>query len=363
MVIKQLQPRDVITNTRLRLGLPTESTAIDDVMLAALIRHSAAIHCPCSRASLRSALDESLHALAPDEPRLLERIDDAIEAAFIAGNLLELKDVATGQTEAKATWLFAAPPAFVVRPGGTVFLIGLVQDQDLFLPQSLASRLCYDGPARYIVPTAGEDLATELRELGLLQWSEEVWLKAPKHLTPQALLADVSNRLQAQPPAGTIDDIQLLDPTKPVHYYAGRWIPPASCSGMFVARRPQEYGAPIWGFAELQNGHTVKFLDLPIGPTRWRGCDFAWHLQMAIDHCRGQPQTYRRTELDGGVQLDFYSPLPIWAQRRLMLLGRRLMDQKSLISYWLPVTEVETEANFLHERLYLTVRSDTRPGA
>ncbi len=33
---------------------------------------------------------------------------------------------------------------------------------------------------------------------------------------------------------------------------------------------------------------------LPDKKKRWRGCDVAWHLQMAIDHCNHTPQVYRR---------------------------------------------------------------------
>jgi hypothetical protein len=93
---------------------------------------------------------------------------------------------------------------------------------------------------------------------------------------------------------GTVTDLQILDPMRPVTYYLGRWNVPKNQSGTFVARRPQEFGAPIWCFVALKDGVPARLLDLPLEKMRWRGCDSAWHLQMAIDYCRRNPQRYRR---------------------------------------------------------------------
>ncbi len=363
MVVKHLQPKDVLASARHRLGLPLSATPLDEPFLAAMVRHTAGVHCPCSRTSLRSTISESLKTLPANGPLSADLIAEAIEASIVAGDLLELNDVSTADGDAKSTWIFAAPPAFSVRPSGTIFLIGIVPDQDLFLPQPLASRIVYEGATRLIEPAANEDLRSELRELGLQEWSQELWLRAPPAQTPQALLADMMRRVEDAPPSGALSGVELLDPDRPVTFYSGRWTPAQDQTGCYVARRPQEYGAPIWGVAKLQNGFPLAFVDFPLAAYRWRGCDAAWHLQMAIDCCRGKPQRYRRTNLGDGARFDFFSPLPLWSERRFLLLGRVLPRDRALLSYWIPQAEAATEERFLIDRLYHAARSDEFTGA
>ena len=73
-----------------------------------------------------------------------------------------------------------------------------------------------------------------------------------------------------------------------------------------MGRRPQEYGSPIWCFVEIENGVPQKLLDFPLPKSRWRGCDTAWHLQMAMDHVRGEPQRYRLCSDSEGERIDFF---------------------------------------------------------
>ena len=75
---------------------------------------------------------------------------------------------------------------------------------------------------------------------------------------------------------------------------------------------------------------------------------------MAIDSCRQTPQRYRRQDVGKEVRLDFFSPLPQWAQRRLMILGRPSSPEQSLMSYWIPISEAESEEHFLQEQLWLS---------
>ena len=359
-MITKVLAGNVLTGCRQTLGLPgSQEGSIDDVLLAALLRRSAGIHCPCSRATLRGSLLESLQHLSPAETSLSDRIDEIIEGLIVGGDLLELNDVAIDDPNVKGTWVFAAPPSFVVRPSGGVFLLGIVRDQDVFLPRSLASRVKYEGLTRIITSKPDEELATGLLEQGLQQLSEDSWLKSPKAKRPEDMLRRFKYQLSAQPPSGAVADLQILDPTQPVNFYRGRWTTTQNQTGTFVARRPQEFGAPIWCFAELEEGSVVRLLDLPPKRTRWRGCDIAWHLQMAIDHCRHTPQIYRRLNDGDGVRLDFFSPLPEWSQRRLMIIGRPLPRERSLISYRIPSTEVEREEQFLQEQLWLSLTRDS----
>jgi len=360
MGIAHITGSDVLAGCLQALGLPPhQDPSVDDVLLACLLRRSAGIYCPCSRVTLRSSLVESLQYLTADSDSLFDRIDATIEGLIVGGDLLELNDVVTDDTAVRGTWVFASPPSFVVRPSRGIFLFGIVPDQDAFLPFSLTSRIVYDGFARTIAPQPNEDLVTELREQGLQKLSESAWLKSPKVEAAADMLGRFERYLETQPQAGTVSDLEILDPVRPVTYYRGRWIVAKTQSGTFVAKRPQEFGVPIWCFVTLKDGVPVRLLDLPLERMRWRGCDVAWHLQMAIDYCLHKPQRYRcRVEHDC-THFDFFSPLPQWSQRRLMIFGKSVVRKNSLISYSLPHTEAKIEEQFLHDRLWLSRTEDS----
>ena len=357
MVITQASA--IMTSTREALGLPAASDGvIDDAMLAASLRRAADILCPCSLSTLVAAVLESLEYLFDDSDAMAERIASAAEGLIIGGDLLELNQVTMDDPTGKGTWVFSAPPSFIVRPSGSIFLVGIVPDETTPLPASLNARVSYEGFARLVTPELSEDLPSVLRELGLRELSMSAWLKAPKAESAAALRDGMLRRLAEQPPSGAVADISILDPARTVDYYSGRWVNPRYESGDYVARRPQAYGAPLWGFANLVDGNVSKFLDFPLKSTRWRGCDTAWYLQMAIDHCRQTPQLYRRRTMRGGACLDFFSPLPLWAHRRFAVLGRPAPREKCLISYWIPERELASEETFIQERLWLACREE-----
>lgn len=354
-MIERVSATEVLANCRRKLGIPNDQeAALDDATLAGLGRRSAGIHCPCSQATLRASLLECTRGLLVAHESLPEAIDETIESLIVGGDLLELRDVATEDPNARQTWVFAASPRFVVRPSGSVFLFGVVPDQDSFLPSRFSDRVLHRGATRLLEPRPGENLPDELSELGLQELSDRAWLRSPQPEDPASLKARHAEILARQNPVTEVLDLQILDSARRVTYYRGRWTEPTNQDGMFVARRPQEFGAAIWCLVDLHNGSPVRLLDLPLKQTRWRACDAAWHLQMAIDHCNGEPQRYRRRAHDGGARFDFFSPLPQWSQRRLLILGRPVTRDRSLISYTLPANEADTEEAFLQQNLWLS---------
>lgn len=354
-MIERLSATKVLADCRRMLGMPDgQDVALDGATLAGLGRRSAGIYCPCSRATLRASLLECTRGLPASYDSLPEAVDEAIESLIVGGDLLELNDVVTQDSDVPQTWVFAAPPGFVVRPSGSVFLFGVVPDQDSLLPSTLSDRILHRGSTRLLEPQSDEDLPQELRELGLQELSADAWFKSPRPEDPAKLVARHQHRLACENPVTEIPDLQLLDSSRPVTYYRGRWAKPTNQNGTFVARRPQEYGAPIWCLVDLHNGAPVRLLDFPLKQTRWRACDAAWHLQMAIDHCNGQPQCYRRRAAKGSVRFDFFSPLPQWSQRRLMILGKPVPRDRSLLSYVVPANEADTEETFLQQNLWLS---------
>lgn len=354
MVITVVEPDEVLRITRASLGLPLSDALNDPVLLAALVRRAGGILCPCSSRTLARAVLEAFDRLVEDSQQLSEDIDEAIENAMIAGDLLELRRVTTDDASAKGTWVFAAPPAFIARPTGSVFLVGITPDEPCPLPQSLAGRVIYDRHYRLIAAEPGENLPAILRELGVLELSERAWLKLPREEGARDFGDRLEHELKTQPPSGEVKDLLILDSARDTTYYRARWATPKRESGCFVARRPQAYGAPIWGFALLADGRLTNFLDFPTKGAAVRGCDFAWHLQMAIDYSRGAPQQYRLRSTPDGPCLDFYSPLPLWAERRLAMIGETSAREGCLFSYRIPERELATEEEFLAKRLWLT---------
>jgi hypothetical protein len=362
MVVQQIGADEVVDFSRQALALPVAGGVHDEAFLAALVRRAAGISCPCSERTLVRGVLESLDRLAEDTDRLNADVETAVEKAMIAGDLLELSQVTTEDPAAKGTWVFAAPPAFVARSSGSVFLMGIVPDEPSPLPPSLNARIMYQRHYRLIHPHPSEKLPQILRELGVLELSEQSWLKLPREETARNLRDRLERQLNAQTASGTVADLLILDSARDPSYYPGRWVAPKRETGCFVARRPQAYGAPLWGFALLADGALEKFLDFPLRRDKWRGSDFAWHLQMAIDSCRGSPQKYRRRSTAEGACLDFFSPLPLWAERRLAIIGRPVERERCLFTYQIPEPELAAEEEFLRRRLWLAPNDSSQEG-
>lgn len=353
-MISVVAPQDIVRYCRSLLNLQGEGQGIDEIFLSAMLRRAAGALCPCSRAVLRAALVDSLGHLDQEPGTLLTRLEDLIDDLLVAGDLLELSDVTTGDTEAKGTWVFAAPPSFVERKSGTIFLTGIVPDQDGWLPENIRNRILLSNNTRSIKQDTGEDLAAQLVSEGLSKLPETTWLKAPKTVAPTEALSKAGQRLASEQPCAPLQGLEIIDPdTKPT-YYKGRWTSPRDHTGLFVARRPQEFGAALWCLAEIYSGSLKRIVDLPFRGYRWRGCDAAWHLQMAIDRERAAPQRYSLDPADDGTcRLSFYSPIPLWAERRLMILGRKCQGEKCLFAYEIPTDETAQEEEFLQENLWL----------
>lgn len=354
-MIEEITRDEVLVGCREMLGLSdVDNVVADDDLLTALVRRSAGIHCPCSRTVLRSSVVDALQHLCDSDEDLPDRIEAIIEGLIVVGDLLELHDVSIVDPDVRGTWVFAAPPSYVKRESGEIFVIGIVPDQDAFLPESLASRISMRGVTRLISPEANEDLVVKLDDQGLQRLSEKTWFRSPKVEPFDRLLNRYKRRLAERLPAGTVTEMEILNGEQPVTYYRGRWSACAGMTGIFVGRRPQEFGAPIWCLVELAAGNVNRFLDLPASKSRWRGCDEAWHLQMAIDARRGQPQRYRIQLCGDEWRFDFFSPLPTWSERRFIMFGRTVPREKCLMSYVLPDGAAGIEEKFLRECLWLS---------
>jgi hypothetical protein len=232
-------------------------------------------------------------------------------------------------------------------------LLGLSADQPTPLLGDLKKRVKYKGIARWLEPTSDEDLGSTLRDLGFNELTPEQWTRHPKAELAVALIAEMDSTLSAQGPCGEVADLQILDYTQNAQRYRDRWTPPTAQNGRFIVRRPQAYGADLWGYAELKEGRPTRLLDFPLPGSHWRGCDSAWRLQMAIDAEAGKAQTYAVRVLGDTARLNFFSPIPDWARRRLAIIGEDVAPSASLLAYVMPVRELAAEEDFLRSHLFL----------
>ena len=131
-MIEKITKHDVLVGCREILSLAdVDNAVVDDDLLIALVRRSAGIHCPCSRTALQNSLIEALQYLCDSESALPDRSEAIIEGLILMGDLLELHDVGIVDPDVRGTWVFAAPPSYVERSSGEIFIIGIVADQDL----------------------------------------------------------------------------------------------------------------------------------------------------------------------------------------------------------------------------------------
>ena len=319
--------------------------------IAAALRRAARFLCPCASATLVRAVVEPLKGLVDEIEVFRESIWDTLEAMIAHGDFLEHGDI---EGSSNATLVYGAPLGFVVRDSGAVILLGVSSNQWSSLPSDLADRVEYVKHLRRLRPLPNEDLSVVLPQLGLRKVGYLGWLQSPGDEAPDQHISRLDRLLDAGPASGTVPGLSILDPEQPVRYYRGRWREVRADSGRFVARRGQAYGSNLWCYVELSNGEPQRLLDFPLAGSRWRGCDEAWRVQMAIDAQRGNPQRFRLLPgTEAGTVIQFFSPVPAWAQRRWDAVGEPTTNQGCLFAYRLAESEVAEELRFARRTLWL----------
>jgi hypothetical protein len=354
-MIAQVSAAEILAAARQSFGLPAGD--LDEAFVAAALRRAASALCPCSQSTLAAAVHDALRFSRQGSSAIENLLQDCLEGLTVAGDLLEINRVTLDDPNIPGTWLFAGPPSFVRRASGTLVVFGIATGGLLPLPQRLSSQLRYNGCFR-MLPSDGDDvIAAELRDLGFIEQRERSWLRAPPLRTASAFRNAVLTALDASPNRAPVAGLEILIPLAGGY---GRWTIPEDQTGVFVARRPQAYGAPLWCAVRLGNGVCTNLLDLPPADDPypdWRGCDYGWQLRFALDACAGQPCRYQRRLCDPDIELRFNFPLPLWTTRRLELAGRRQPRQHALLTYLLPAHEAEADEEFLQQMLWLQPES------
>lgn len=353
--MRHLTAADVHAEKVRELGLdPSALDLTSTEAIAGALRRAASFLCPCTAATLVRSVAQPLRGLVDDLEAMKVLVEDTLEAMVAHGDILEHPDVEESARHEPPALLYAAPASFLARKSGAVILLGITADQLSALPPELEGRVEYVNHVRRLSPVPGEDLRAELVQLGLIEVSYEGWLRAPPAEIASQHLSRFDRLLESATPSREVPGLVLLDPERPVRYYRGRWVEPRSQSGHFVARRSQAYGAQLWCYVQLRDGNPERLVDLPLAASRWRGCDEAWRLQMAIDASRGEPQRFRvRPGPDGTRFMEFYSPIPMWARRRWDAIAEPVPSAGCLFAYRLAEAELGDELRFAREVLWL----------
>lgn len=347
------------------LGLSSGAFPISSVeVYAAAIRRAASLRCPVRPLALLNEVEGLLADLVEERADLKQRLRDILDALVGYGDLLEYN----GRPERTiARELYLAPPGFTKRGGGGCLLIGVRPDSVPLVGEGLSRYVEYRGHTRRIGPRLGEDVAALLTDYGLVEISEDWWLRAPRPGSAGACEAMYDAKLVAAGGCDDVPGVRILDVSMPIDYYVGRWrVPGSRDNGRFVARRPQEFGSDLWCYAAISGGRVEGLIDLPLDPDLGRGCDEAWRLAAAKDSLAGHPQRLTLRPASGNERrmvLEVQMPLPRWLQRRWDLFGSQLerKTRSSLIAYEMDANEVNQEVTFAAQSLWLQV--DEIPGA
>ena len=350
-MIQRLTPAGVLERTARSLALATPAAA--ESLVAQALRRAVSALAPCSRAEVLRFVRQPLDGLLAVSD---EWYEDLLDALIAYGDLLEVTPQDEDAWRTGRLVLRPAPPSFVRRAHGDLIILGVAGDQPTALLGELAERLEHRGPLRTLrqpQPAGAVDL---LKALGLIELPEVAWLRAPATASAQSY-AELSRGEVLKTPMATaaLDGLSLIDPSRPVTYYSGRWRPPASGDrGVYVARRQQLFGLRPWCLVELEGGAPRRLHDLVATDNRERPCDLAWRIQAAFDASAGRPQQVKAARTPVAVELAFFSPLPAFAERRLAVKGEKSARAGCLFTYTLPPAAAADELDALSEKLWLT---------
>lgn len=317
-------------------------------VFAALLRRAASFQCPCSARALVRSVAETLQGIVTidDLPDIIDRV---------LGELLAYGDLTEVKAPEGGAVVYTTPPTFVNLASGRTLVLGVCPESVEWLPASISANLTYHGHVRSLPPGNGP-VASLLKDAGYYELPHKLWLQAPKIAPAKQVYERYIVRQQDTgrlvEPAG----ITILDPSRPVRYYKGRWRPAAG-TGQFVARREQRYGSPLWSFLTLKDGYMTSLVDLPLEEMALRACDEAWWLQAAIDARNGTPQYAELLPINGSdkVRLRLFGPVPRWVQRQLDVIGEPKQVKGALFSYNIPKPDLEFIRDFLAQHLWMTV--------
>ncbi|MEQ1930141.1 MAG: hypothetical protein ABL957_06355 [Parvularculaceae bacterium] len=333
------------------LGVPFRAgDTIGRAFIAQSLRRAVFIAAPCTHRAVWDLAAAVLEPLADDPAALKDQIDQALEDLIAMGDLLEMREEPERET---ACLLRPAPPAFVRRRDGRLAILGVAGDE---ITPSLQGHIVHHASGlRTIDPEDADGCRALLMDLGVIELPERIWLHAPPAASASDHVKSWMAKLPGEAAPVRLDGVDVLDAGSPVTYYKGRWAALNSKhTGLFIARRPQKFGAKLWALAEVRGGVVQRLVDIHPRDSRFRACDEAWRLQAAFDAEAGHPQQVAVAIAGSIATLSFFSPLPAWAERRLCIVGKRIEFHGALFAFELPAASADAEVKWLADALWFT---------
>lgn len=333
-----------------RLGLSDSALAQSPALLAELCRYRASFRAPCSRAALKRDVTQCIAPLV--SVAASESLDDIIDALLVAGDLVEVRSDLDSR-EAVPILLHLGAPQFIPVTGLMCILVGIEPDGREILPRAMLEAIERRGHLRLLPTDDGSRTASELTKLGLTELAFDRWARGPQTMEAQRLIAEYNSRLTQAPKGGDMPDLTVISPRAPVGYYKGRWTTPKGITGSTIARRPQQYGAPVWCYVKLVDGHCEHVLDLGMG--EWPGCDEAWWLLAASRRGRRTAQQFRTYPANAReIVISVQCPLPQWVQRWFQAIGESAEGKvEGLLSYRVATEHSDEAKQRLREALWM----------
>lgn len=352
MTVSKLSAAEASALSIRTLGLDPELVGLTSREgLAASLRRAASFMCPTSPSRLIRAVLGTVSPLANDGEVSRDDLTDLLDLLVAAGDLLEL----WRQEDASVRLLYLGPPSYIEREPGTYLISGIRPFGASLVDFELEPLIEREGHTRTIHIDA-TDAPVRLANAGLRVIARDRWVATPRAESAKSLLVRIKSHLDAAPSSGDIEGLQVVDPSKRVRYYRGRWRSPmAGDTGDFVARRPQAYGADLWCTVRLADGAPTKMVEFPMDDSLVPGRDEAWRLQMAIDATRGEPQQFAPEQLGSGsaIVVKFFSPIPGFAERYLQLVGLALESSGALFAYRVPIGAMPELTQMLSNMLWM----------
>jgi hypothetical protein len=327
-------------------GLTHADVTTPEQVRLAMLRLAATRLCPVGRVELAGAAKSALRGILPSQDISIDDIDGGIDALLGSGDFLVGREAAVEGR--RQVLIYLAPPMFVRRATGAVYIVGGQPEES---PPFLESTIMR-GSIRELVPPPSDEA---LLERGFTQIPMDAWMEAPLPRSAASLLQSLEELLLRQGNAGRLDELEIIDPAADSSFYRGRWAAPRRLTGHFIARRKRKWGGRAWGYADLVNGEVTRFVTFPALDTRFGACDEAWWAILAADSERGVAQQVGVEDRPTGTCLSFCTPLPGWAERRLLLSGRLTEDRPrgSLLAYEVAAADAPEILSFLTERLWM----------
>lgn len=353
--LRQLTPEELRGAVAQQLGVGDDENGSSIALLAAVLRRTAASACPCPRDAIVDIAAASLQGL-DGSGSIKNLVREMLDRLVVIGDLLELGNASSLPGVTVDDWLYCARPTFVVQDN-SILILGVEAEDQAAMPPALRQMMRRRRELRFIPtePGAGADIRQQLVQAGYLELSKAAWMRLPTERTAAQFKEDAKQRLKDSGGMGDLEGLTVIGPPGASNNFKARWTSPGAKTGYFVGRRPQAFGAPIWVFVELAQGRPTRFIDLPWSAAKFRGCDLGWRIQSALDTLAGVPQSYRTAVVSNDLnRYEFFSPLPLWIERRLQIHGEKIVVDGALIAYELACDVDHAIDDLLQSRMWFT---------